>query len=115
MSGIFVSKAPLGRPRCARCKRPFKPKKDGDRYGPRCARKLADQVELDSMTLISGKVLHNRKECAEKKKDLYFCSAETKVPPGGLAHLDPEKVSHYCILANEHDGMHVCSCGHYWK
>lgn len=57
MSGIFVSRAPLGLPRCARCKRPFKPKKEGDKYGPRCAMHLAGQVELDSMALVSGKVL----------------------------------------------------------
>ena len=47
MSSIFVSKAPAGLLRCARCKRFFKPKKEGDRYGPKCAVKQAnDHIEV---------------------------------------------------------------------
>lgn len=42
---------------CRRCHRKFLPKKDDQEYGPTCARKLAGQVQLDSMVLISGKVL----------------------------------------------------------
>lgn len=44
--------------KCARCGKAFTPKKEGDKYGSTCARKLAGQVQLDSMELISGKVLH---------------------------------------------------------
>lgn len=60
MTGIFVSRAPAGRPRCARCHRPFTPKNPDDRYGQKCARKLAGQIQLDSQVLISGKVLRKR-------------------------------------------------------
>ena len=45
MTGIFVSRAPAGRPRCARCHRPFTPKHEGDRYGPTCARKIAGKPD----------------------------------------------------------------------
>lgn len=62
MTGIFTAAATPGKPRCARCGRPFVPKKKGDRYGPKCARKLAGQVELDSQALVSGKVLRKGKE-----------------------------------------------------
>lgn len=49
MPGIFASKAVAGKPRCARCKRPFTPKHEGDRYGPRCARKMAGQTYLSAL------------------------------------------------------------------
>jgi len=44
MTGIFVSRAPLGMSRCARCHRYFKPRKEGDRFGPRCAAKEAASI-----------------------------------------------------------------------
>ena len=55
---IWNAKTTLeGRRECRRCHRMFLPKKPDDMYGPTCARKLAGQVELDSMALVSGKVL----------------------------------------------------------
>jgi len=62
MTGIFAKQPVAGRPRCARCKRPFTPHKDGDLYGPTWARKMAGQVELDHQVLVSGVVLHKGKE-----------------------------------------------------
>ncbi len=50
----------IRRHRCARCKRAFRAKKEGQIYGPKCARKLAGQVQLDSMALVSGKVLRKK-------------------------------------------------------
>jgi hypothetical protein len=36
-----------GKPRCACCHRPFTPKKEGDRYGEKCARKAKkDHIEI---------------------------------------------------------------------
>lgn len=52
-------------PRCKRCGREFTPKKEGQEYGPVCARKLAGQVELDSMALVSGKVLRKPADVIE--------------------------------------------------
>ncbi len=47
MSGIFVSRAPAGEKRCARCHRPFTPRKEGDRYGPACAKKVTNtRIEI---------------------------------------------------------------------
>lgn len=47
MTGIFAKQPPAGRPRCARCHRPFTPKKEGDRYGSHCARIAAkDHIEV---------------------------------------------------------------------
>jgi hypothetical protein len=54
MSGIFVCRAPLGKPRCARCKRPFKLKHEGDRYGPKCARIVAAAGTGDARTALEG-------------------------------------------------------------
>lgn len=45
---------------CKRCGKEFVPKTPGQEYGPVCARILAGQVELDSMVLVSGKVLRKR-------------------------------------------------------
>jgi predicted amidophosphoribosyltransferase len=57
MTDISILMTSGRKPLCARCRRPFTPKKEGDKYGPRCAAKLAGQIQLDSMALISGKVL----------------------------------------------------------
>jgi hypothetical protein len=47
MTGIFVSRAPTGKPRCARCHKHFTPKKEGDRYGSSCSRIVAkDHIEV---------------------------------------------------------------------
>lgn len=76
MSGIFVSRAPAGLPRCKRCGRPFKPRKEGQEYGPRCVLKLAGQVELDNQALVSGKVLRRKTspdgviECRDEKDEV---------------------------------------------
>jgi len=53
---------PETRIRCLRCGRPFVLKRMTDQYGPKCAMKLAGQVQLDSMVLVSGKVLRKGKE-----------------------------------------------------
>lgn len=42
---------------CKRCGKRIIVKTPGQEYGPVCARKLAGQVRLDSMALVSGKVL----------------------------------------------------------
>jgi hypothetical protein len=65
MAGIFYSKSRAGLPKCKRCGRPFEPRKEGDEYGPKCARKMAGKVQLGSMALVSGKVLH-----PQHKKDI---------------------------------------------
>lgn len=54
ISIIFTSRR---KPLCLRCHRPFTPTTEGQKYGSKGARKLAGQVELDSMALVSGKVL----------------------------------------------------------
>ncbi len=46
MTGIFAKQPLAGRPRCARCKRPFTPKKEGDRYGSTCSR-IVEEHEDD--------------------------------------------------------------------
>jgi hypothetical protein len=47
MTGIFAKISIAGKPRCARCKRPFTPRKNGDRYGSKCARIAAkDHIEV---------------------------------------------------------------------
>jgi hypothetical protein len=51
--------------KCQRYQREFTPKNDVQVYGPTCARKLAGQIQLDSMALISGKVLRKGKEVDE--------------------------------------------------
>lgn len=51
MSGIFVSRAPAGKPRCARCHRPFTPKHEGDRYGQTCAKIVAAMQTLEYVDL----------------------------------------------------------------
>jgi hypothetical protein len=43
--------------KCLRCNRPFIIRKEGQQYGPKCARMLAGQVQLDSQALVSGVVL----------------------------------------------------------
>lgn len=45
---------------CRRCGRLFAVRTPGQEYGPKCAAKLRGQVELDSMSLISKKVLRRR-------------------------------------------------------
>ena len=47
MTGIFARRPVSGRPRCARCHRPFTPRKEGDRYGKTCARKIAANQTLE--------------------------------------------------------------------
>jgi hypothetical protein len=59
--------------KCGRCGLQFTPKKEGDKYGPTCARKLAGQVQLDSMALVSGKVLRKRPHPDEECEG-YGCS-----------------------------------------
>lgn len=47
MTGIFAKIPIAGKPRCARCHRPFTPKKEGDRYGSTCSRIAAkDHIEV---------------------------------------------------------------------
>jgi len=42
-----IMKPPAGKPKCARCHRPFTPKKPDQRYGEKCARKAAmDHIEV---------------------------------------------------------------------
>jgi len=41
MTGIFASIMVAGKPRCARCGRPFVPRNADDKYGWKCARKVA--------------------------------------------------------------------------
>lgn len=65
MTGIFVSRAPAGRPKCKRCGRPFTATKEGQEYGLKCARMLAGQVQLDSQALVTGKVLTKGKKVDE--------------------------------------------------
>lgn len=48
MSGIFALKPPAGRPRCARCRKPFTPKGD-EIWGPTCARKMHAQLTIDKI------------------------------------------------------------------
>ncbi len=33
---------PAGKPKCARCYRPFTPRKEGQIYGPKCERKMEE-------------------------------------------------------------------------
>lgn len=54
ISNIMVPRVKL---LCARCHRPFTPRTEGQKYGRICAMKLAGQVQLDSMALISKRVL----------------------------------------------------------
>ena len=46
--------------KCERCKKPMIIRKEGQKYGRRCARILAGQVELDSNALVSSVVLRKR-------------------------------------------------------
>jgi len=43
MTGIFTAASTPGKPRCARCHRPFTPKGD-EIWGPTCARKMHAQL-----------------------------------------------------------------------
>jgi hypothetical protein len=61
MSDDWKLKPPRTKSLCARCHRSFTPKKQGDRYGPTCARKLAGQIQLDGIALVSGKILKKGK------------------------------------------------------
>jgi len=54
MPGIFASIAVAGKPRCARCKRPFTPKHEGDRYGPKCARIVEAAGTGDARQALEG-------------------------------------------------------------
>jgi len=49
MTGIFRANAAPGRSKCARCGRRFTPKKEGDKYGPECAKIVAAQQHLESV------------------------------------------------------------------
>jgi hypothetical protein len=56
-----------GKSDCKRCGREFTPKTPDQEYGPTCARMLAGQTQLDSMVLISGKVLRKKRDPKCKK------------------------------------------------
>lgn len=43
----------LGRRQCKRCRKMFLPRKEGQEYGPKCARKMAGQGALDDRTAIA--------------------------------------------------------------
>ena len=47
MTGIFARRPVSGRPRCARCGKPFTPRKEGDRYGQTCAKIVAAMQTLE--------------------------------------------------------------------
>lgn len=47
MSIFIVKPAEMLKPKCARCKRPFTPKKAGQIYGLRCAKIVARDRALD--------------------------------------------------------------------
>jgi len=90
MSGIFTAAATPNKPKCARCGRPFAPKKEGDRYGEKCTRILAGQVMLDSNALVSGKVLRKR---TFKDKPDPECPVDPDVCPGDCGHSVEDDIS----------------------
>jgi len=53
MTGIFVSRVTVGMPRCARCKRPYTPRFQGDKYGKKCARIVARQIDVSALDHVS--------------------------------------------------------------
>ncbi len=57
MTGIFASIAVAGKPRCARCKRPFTPKSADQKYGPTCAKKLAAYQQLEGKLFVGKDVM----------------------------------------------------------
>lgn len=40
---------PTGKPKCARCHRPFTPKKEGQIYGPKCEKKRIGYMDLSAL------------------------------------------------------------------
>lgn len=92
---------------CKRCGREFLPKKEGLEYGSVYTRKLAGQVELTSMALVSGKVLRPKKEtkyeykkrkaakaAPEREPVCRVCGCTDLTPcPGGCAWVKPDLCS----------------------
>lgn len=54
MTGIFASIPVAGKPRCARCKRPFTPKSADQKYGHECARIIAAAGTGDARQALEG-------------------------------------------------------------
>ncbi len=67
MTGIFASKATAGKPRCARCKRPFTPKSTDQKYGPHCAQIVAGQIDVSALDHVdrtdAGGEPHYNEDC----------------------------------------------------
>lgn len=44
-----------------------------------------------------------------------FCGAEKMAPPGGDPKLGPDRIRHFCIQPQGHEGKsHICACGFSW-
>lgn len=46
--------------KCARCHRPFTPKKEGQRFGPNCARKVAAEEHQNAIDEIGSAYWYNQ-------------------------------------------------------
>jgi len=53
---VFAKRPPIRGEKCARCGRQFIPKHEGDKFGPKCARKRAGSNQLIDWELSDGTI-----------------------------------------------------------
>lgn len=81
------------RGKCKRCHRNIIIHKEGQEYGPKCARILAGQVQLDSQALVSGKVLRRTKAPQKERKCRVCGCTELTACPGGCSWIEQDLCS----------------------